>query len=98
MRDGSGILLKPLGVGQTWQRMIGYCTKDDGLPHTLEHAVFMGSELYPFKGILDKLANRCLADGTNAWTATDHTCCDVGDGRETRRHDAYRAAHDDDDQ
>jgi len=22
---------------------------------------------------LDKLANRCMADGTNAWTATDHT-------------------------
>ena len=48
--------------------------KDDGLPHTLEHAVFMGSDLFPFKGILDKLANRSLADGTNAWTATDHTC------------------------
>ena len=48
--------------------------KDDGLPHTLEHAIFMGSELFPYKGILDKLANRCLADGTNAWTATDHTC------------------------
>ena len=24
--------------------------KDDGLPHTLEHAIFMGSELYPYKG------------------------------------------------
>uniref|UniRef100_A0A7S4B5T8 Peptidase M16C associated domain-containing protein n=1 Tax=Chrysotila carterae TaxID=13221 RepID=A0A7S4B5T8_CHRCT len=48
--------------------------KDDGLPHTLEHAIFLGSELYPYKGVLDKLANRCLARGTNAWTATDHTC------------------------
>ena len=48
--------------------------KDDGLPHTLEHAIFLGSAKYPFKGILDKLANRSLADGTNAWTATDHTC------------------------
>ena len=48
--------------------------KDDGLPHTLEHLIFLGSALYPFKGILDKLANRCLARGTNAWTATDHTC------------------------
>ena len=38
--------------------------KDDGLPHTLEHAIFMGSERYPFKGILDKAANRSLADGT----------------------------------
>lgn len=26
------------------------------------------------KGLLDLLANRCLAQGTNAWTATDHTC------------------------
>jgi len=50
-----------------------YSHKDDGLPHTLEHAIFLGSDLYPFKGILDKLANRSLADGTNAWTATDHT-------------------------
>ena len=48
--------------------------KDDGLPHTLEHAIFLGSAGYPYKGILDKLANRCLAQGTNAWTATDHTC------------------------
>ncbi|XP_064481278.1 uncharacterized protein C05D11.1-like [Ornithodoros turicata] len=47
---------------------------DDGLPHTLEHLVFMGSEDYPYKGILDQLANRCLASGTNAWTDTDHTC------------------------
>ncbi|ELU05156.1 hypothetical protein CAPTEDRAFT_140557 [Capitella teleta] len=47
---------------------------DDGLPHTLEHLVFMGSEKYPFKGVLDHLANRCLASGTNAWTDTDHTC------------------------
>jgi len=46
---------------------------DDGLPHTLEHLVFLGSQTHPHKGILDKLANRCMADGTNAWTATDHT-------------------------
>lgn len=42
----------------------------DGLPHTLEHLVFMGSEDYPYKGVLDSLANRCFADGTNAWTGT----------------------------
>lgn len=41
---------------------------DDGLPHTLEHLIFLGSEKYPFKGVLDLLANRCLASGTNAWT------------------------------
>lgn len=37
----------------------------------------MGSELYPYKGVLDLLANRCLAAGTNAWTDTDHTCYTV---------------------
>ncbi|CAL1295066.1 unnamed protein product [Larinioides sclopetarius] len=47
---------------------------DDGLPHTLEHLVFLGSEKYPYKGVLDLVANRCLAQGTNAWTDTDHTC------------------------
>ncbi|KAK6746301.1 hypothetical protein RB195_012423 [Necator americanus] len=46
---------------------------DDGLPHTLEHLVFMGSKKYPFKGVLDIIANRCLASGTNAWTSQDHT-------------------------
>ncbi|KAL3870529.1 hypothetical protein ACJMK2_038583 [Sinanodonta woodiana] len=47
---------------------------DDGLPHTLEHLVFMGSEDFPYKGVLDLLANRCLAYGTSAWTDVDHTC------------------------
>ncbi|MFH4979226.1 hypothetical protein AB6A40_005935 [Gnathostoma spinigerum] len=46
---------------------------DDGLPHTLEHLVFMGSAKYPYKGVLDIIANRCLASGTNAWTEQDHT-------------------------
>lgn len=41
---------------------------DDGLPHTLEHLIFLGSEQYPYKGVLDLVANRCLASGTNAWT------------------------------
>ncbi len=31
----------------------------------------------PFQGVLDTLANRCLAQGTNAWTDTDHTCYTV---------------------
>ncbi|RWS26897.1 hypothetical protein B4U80_11389 [Leptotrombidium deliense] len=55
---------------------------DDGLPHTLEHLVFMGSEEYPYKGVLDLLANSCLSSGTNAWTDTDHTCytlCTAGE-------------------
>ncbi|CAG8536091.1 8052_t:CDS:2 [Ambispora leptoticha] len=47
---------------------------DDGCPHTLEHLVFLGSELYPYKGVLDMLASRALSQGTNAWTDTDNTC------------------------
>ncbi|KAJ5072464.1 presequence protease [Anaeramoeba ignava] len=46
---------------------------DDGCPHVLEHSIFLGSEEYPYKGLLDLVANRCFAEGTNAWTATDHT-------------------------
>lgn len=52
------------------------CTEsfsDDGLPHTLEHLIFLGSEMYPYKGVLDLLANRCLASGTNAYTEITHT-------------------------
>jgi hypothetical protein len=37
----------------------------------------MGSEQYPYKGIIDHLANRGFSDGTNAWTATDHTAYTV---------------------
>ncbi|KAL9112460.1 MAG: hypothetical protein Q9227_003302 [Pyrenula ochraceoflavens] len=50
---------------------------DSGAPHTLEHLVFMGSRSYHYKGLLDKLATRMYADGTNAWTATDHTAYTV---------------------
>ncbi|KIH46950.1 hypothetical protein ANCDUO_22995 [Ancylostoma duodenale] len=46
---------------------------DDGLPHTLEHLVFMGSEKYPFKGILSTIANRCMASGEDGWTCQDLT-------------------------
>ncbi|ETW48720.1 hypothetical protein PFMALIP_03258 [Plasmodium falciparum MaliPS096_E11] len=47
---------------------------DEGLPHTLEHLIFLGSHKYPYKGLLDFLAYKCLSEGTNAWTAIDHTC------------------------
>ena len=40
---------------------------------TYTSLVFMGSEQYPFKGVLDLLANRGFSNGTNAWTDTDHT-------------------------
>jgi Zn-dependent M16 (insulinase) family peptidase len=57
----------------TEARQSDYARPDDGLPHTLEHLVFMGSEQYPFKGVIDQLAGRSLAQGTNAWTDVDHT-------------------------
>ncbi|KAI6173175.1 Peptidase M16 inactive domain protein [Aphelenchoides besseyi] len=49
---------------------------NDGLPHTLEHLVFMGSKTIPFKGSLDLLALKAmsLGGGTNAVTEKDHTC------------------------
>lgn len=37
----------------------------------------MGSEKYPYKGIIDHLANRGFYNGTNAWTDTDHTAYTV---------------------
>jgi Zn-dependent M16 (insulinase) family peptidase len=43
------------------------------LEHWLFSLVFMGSEQYPYKGVLDQLANRAFSTGTNAWTDTDHT-------------------------
>lgn len=45
-----------------------------GLPHTLEHLIFLGSKLYPQKGFLDRLATMGAANGTNAYTSEDHTC------------------------
>ena len=36
--------------------------------------VFCGSQSYPKKGYLDALANVAIANGTNAYTAEDHTC------------------------
>ncbi|RCK65426.1 hypothetical protein Cantr_01093 [Candida viswanathii] len=45
---------------------------NSGSPHTLEHLIFMGSQKYPYKGLLDNLGNR-LYSSTNAWTAVDQT-------------------------
>lgn len=46
---------------------------DDGLPHTLQYMVFQGSEKYPYKGVLNLMANRCLASGTDSLTTNSHT-------------------------
>lgn len=48
------------------------CSTDSGVPHTLEHLLFMGSKNHPYKGLLDNAGNLCMSS-TNAWTATDQT-------------------------
>ncbi|KAM3164565.1 hypothetical protein ACU8KH_01480 [Lachancea thermotolerans] len=48
------------------------CPTDSGVPHTLEHLIFMGSKKFPYKGLLDTAGNLCMSS-TNAWTATDQT-------------------------
>lgn len=48
------------------------CDNDSGVPHTLEHLVFMGSKKYPYKGLLDTAGNLCMSS-TNAWTGVDQT-------------------------
>jgi Zn-dependent M16 (insulinase) family peptidase len=45
---------------------------DSGCPHTLEHLIFMGSQKYPYKGLLDTIGNK-MYSVTNAWTDTDQT-------------------------
>ena len=75
--DTEGPMVNLFGVIATEAVTNEWQHKDDGLPHTLEHLIFLGSEDFPYKGVLDKLANRCLAQGTNAWTATDHTAYTV---------------------
>jgi Zn-dependent M16 (insulinase) family peptidase len=37
----------------------------------LRSLIFLGSKNYPYKGVLDHLANRAGSNGTNAWTAND---------------------------
>ena len=52
------------------------CSDNKGLPHTLEHLVFSGSQRHP-RGFLDTLATRSLSNGTNAYTASDHTSYEI---------------------
>ncbi|KAK2195791.1 bifunctional Metalloenzyme [Babesia duncani] len=73
----SGLKLFLMGYDSPIMNM--YCVfptqadNNEGLPHTLEHLIFLGSELYPHRGTLDVLACRSLSIGTNAWTSVDHT-------------------------
>jgi Zn-dependent M16 (insulinase) family peptidase len=58
-------------------KCIAVSGKQYDITHCLLSLVFMGSEKYPFKGIIDQLANRGFSNGTNAWTDTDHTAYTV---------------------
>ena len=63
---------QPSPVAHAALALVTEAGDDAGLPHTLEHAVFMGSRLFPPR-VLDVLANRSMADGSNAYTDTDTT-------------------------
>lgn len=74
----SGLKVVFINVPQTQYQF--YCcipTQDkchDGKPHALEHLIFNGSKLYPCNDYLNQTIQRFVNNGTNAWTATDHTC------------------------
>lgn len=57
-------------------RLLSFCDSPSYI-NPLLSLVFMGSERYPYKGIIDHLANRGFSNGTNAWTDTDHTAYTV---------------------
>jgi Zn-dependent M16 (insulinase) family peptidase len=56
---------------------------DRGMPHSLEHLVFLGSESLPFKGVLDDCSQRVSAS-TNAWTAQESTTFTLDAGSECK--------------
>ncbi|KAJ2454798.1 hypothetical protein EV183_001217 [Coemansia sp. RSA 2336] len=57
-------------------------SNNKGLPHTLEHLVFCGSQRYKNRGYLDALATCNFSQGTNAWTWEDVTCYTLTTGSE----------------
>ena len=61
----------PVTIGNSSRSLNNPRNSTNPYRHSL---VFLGSEKYPYKGVLDSLANRALAQGTNAWTDVDHTC------------------------
>ncbi|ODQ67306.1 hypothetical protein NADFUDRAFT_81826 [Nadsonia fulvescens var. elongata DSM 6958] len=66
------LLKKESPVVEGYFTVASEVNNDSGTPHTLEHLVFMGSNKYPYKGLLDILGNR-LFSSTNAWTGVDQT-------------------------
>lgn len=70
IRTGIQVVLVDIDVPLTKAKFVlaTEILNDSGCPHTLEHLIFLGSKKYPYKGILDFLANRSFAQGTNAWT------------------------------
>lgn len=63
---------QPLPIVNGYFAVATEIQNDSGCPHTLEHLVFMGSQKYPYKGLLDILGNR-FSSSTNAWTSVDQT-------------------------
>ena len=56
------------GCPTRWCAPRGGVYRRRGVSHLRqEHLIFLGSEDFPFKGVLDTAANRLFARGTNAW-------------------------------
>ena len=76
------ILFDPIRISNPWSTALRACTLTITTPVCKIGSNVVISHHMPqnlikyliFQGVLDLLANRCLASGTNAWTDTDHTC------------------------
>lgn len=77
--SGLRVVLAPLPTPLVHTSIVvpTHAADSKGHPHTLEHLIFCGSASHPTRGYLDTLAQRTLADGTNAYTAADHTAYTV---------------------
>lgn len=53
--------------------ILSYTLLNTQSPLPPQSLIFMGSKKYPYKGIIDRFANRGFANGTGAWTAVDST-------------------------
>jgi len=67
------LLKRPSPSVQGYFAVASEANDNSGCPHTLEHIVFLGSQQYPYKGLLDLLSTKEMST-TNAWTGQDQTC------------------------
>lgn len=80
-RSGLSVVIANI-PGPTSQLHITFKTEsfdDRGMPHSLEHLVFLGSESSPYKSVLDDCSQR-LCSSTNAWTAQEYTTYTLDSG------------------